>query len=409
MDIETTVGKYTAMRQLRGRRIAKTKTILKEKNGWLVPSASSADKQYFVDENFDCDCPDATFHRATCKHAYAVKYFLQMELKTPQGIKTERMKLTYHQAWSAYNQAQTNEITLFDDLLKDLVQAVDEPSYSFGRPHLSQRDVVYCCVMKAYSQLSSRRAVSLFGRAAEKQQIGRKPHFNSVNNYLREENLVQIFQRLITLSALPLKAVEKDFAIDSSGFRTRCFGQYAEEKYDLQRQHKWLKAHACVGVKTNIVAALEIEGENSADSPQFAPLVKATAGSGFQIAEISADKAYSSRENHRVVDELGGRAFIPFKTNANGKSQGTSIWRKAYLYFQLHSDEFDSHYHKRSNVESTFAAIKRKFGDTVKAKSEIGQKNELYCKIIAYNITVLIHEMFELGIKPDFSCLSLKT
>jgi hypothetical protein len=32
----------------------------------------------------------------------------------------------------------------------------------------------------------------------------------------------------------------------------------------------------------------------------------------------------------------------------------------------------------------------------------VGQRNELYCKLIAYNITVLIHEMFELGIKADF-------
>ena len=45
---------------------------------------------------------------------------------------------------------------------------------------------------------------------------------------------------------------------------------------------------------------------------------------------------------------------------------------------------------------------RKNFGDSLKSKNLIAQKNELFCKAIAYNITVLIHEMFELGIKPDF-------
>ena len=36
------------------------------------------------------------------------------------------------------------------------------------------------------------------------------------------------------------------------------------------------------------------------------------------------------------------------------------------------------------------------------------QENELLCKIIAYNITVLIHEMIEMGADPElFSVISL--
>ena len=61
-----------------------------------------------------------------------------------------------------------------------------------------------------------------------------------------------------------------------------------------------------------------------------------------------------------------------------------------------------SHYHKRSNVETIFSAIKTKLGEILKSKNFIAQKNELLCKILAYNITVLIHEMYELGINIDF-------
>ena len=79
-----------------------------------------------------------------------------------------------------------------------------------------------------------------------------------------------------------------------------------------------------------------------------------------------------------------------------------------YHYFQLNKDEVMEHYHKRSNVESTNAAIKRKFGETLKSKNQVAQLNELPAKIIAYNLTVVIHEMYENGIEPSFLHLSEK-
>ena len=146
---------------------------------------------------------------------------------------------------------------------------------------------------------------------------------------------------------------------------------------------------------------LKITGENGADSPQFKPLVK-DISKNFNIREISADKAYSSRDNYETVNAIGGTAYIPFKNHATGKTRGSPIWKKMYHYFQLNKDEFMEHYHKRSNIESTNAAIKRKFGETLKSKNQIAQVNELLAKIIAYNLTVVIHEMYENGISPDF-------
>lgn len=219
---------------------------------------------------------------------------------------------------------------------------------------------------------------------------------------MNKPEITPILHDLIGITAQPLKSVETGFAIDSSGFRTRCFGFYSQDKYHLRREHKWLKAHICTGIKTNVVTGIEITEENGADSPQFTPLIKATAQNGFNIAEVVADKAYCSRDNYEVVKEVGGQAYIPFKSNATGKSRGSRLWHKMFLYFQFKQEEFMEHYHKRSNVESTFAAIKKKFGDTLKSKNPIAQENELLCKIIAYNITVLIQAIFELGLKLDF-------
>ena len=74
-----------------------------------------------------------------------------------------------------------------------------------------------------------------------------------------------------------------------------------------------------------------------------------------------------------------------------------------YHYFQANKDEFMEHYHKRSNVESTNAAIKRTFGETLKSKNQVAQVNELLAKIATrHNPTVVIHEMYKNGISPDF-------
>jgi len=392
------------MRQIRGMQIAraKTKMIRQVKDGWLVQSQSDKGTAYRVNEEFSCTCPDSQMHKTTCKHAYAVRYYLKTEIDTPQGKVIKEKRLTYPQAWSAYRKAQTSEVKMFDELLSDLVESIDEPAQDMGRPRVPLKSQVYCAIQKVYSQLSSRRAYSLYKHAESREQIGAAPSYNVVNVVLNRADLTPILQDLITLSALPLKAVETDFAIDSSGYRTTSFGQYSEEKYDLQRQHKWLKAHICTGVKTNVITAVEITDENGADCPQFVPLVNTTHEGGFNMREVSADKAYPSRDNYTALEKIGAKGYIPFKSKSTGKQRGSPAWRKAFLYFQLNQDEFYQHYHKRSNVESTNNMVKAKFGDKVRGKNRVAQENELLCKFIAHNIVVLIHESFELGIKLDF-------
>jgi transposase len=333
--------------------------------------------------------PDFVYHGGKCKHIMATRYYLEVEKDTPTGTITEKVHLTYTQAWNAYNAAQKAEVKLFDELLKDL------------RPRLSIHETLFCAIQKVYSQLSSRRAYSLFENATEKGQINHAPNFNQPSILFNNPETIPILHKLVTLSALPVAGLETDFAVDSTGFRTTQFNAYNGEKHGQKKEHQWVKAHLCAGVKTNIVAAIAITDGNSNDSPQFGPLVKKTS-EGFTINEISADMAYSSRLNLQTVANIGGEAYIQFKKNATGNCRGSILWNKMYHYFQLNKDEFMEHYHKRSNIEATNAAIKRKFGETLKSKNPTAQVNELLAKIVAYNLTVVIHEMYENGIEPDF-------
>jgi transposase len=153
------------------------------------------------------------------------------------------------------------------------------------------------------------------------------------------------------------------------------------------------------GVKTNIVTAVEIHDQWAGDAKMLPALVNATA-QNFQMAEVSADKAYGSRKNTDAIANVGAAPFIAFKSDHRGTGGGT--WSKMYHYFQFRQDEFLQHYHKRPNVESTFSMMKRKFGDSLRSKTDVAMINETLCKILCHNLVVLIHEMHELGIDPIF-------
>ena len=391
-------------REVRGKAIAENGNVEKLNDSSFKVKSQSGKGIYKVKatpNGMTCTCPDFVYRGGKCKHIQATRYYLQVEKDTPTGTITEKVHLTYSQAWNAYNEAQKAEVHLFDDLLKGLVKAIPEPEQTKGRPRLSLQETLFCAIQKVYSQLSSRRAHSLFQNAVERGQIDHAPRFNAPSDLFNKPETTEILQNMVMLSALPVAGIEVDFAVDSTGFRTTTFNAYEGAKYGRKKEHQWIKAHLCAGVKTNVVAAVAITDAFSNDSPQFGPLVRKTA-SGFSINEISADMAYSSRLNLQMVENAGGKAYIPFRKNATGRAGGSAIWKKMFHYFQLNRDEFMEHYHKRSNIEATNAAIKRKFGETLKSKNSVAQVNELLAKIIAYNLTVVIHEMYENGINPEF-------
>jgi len=392
---------------MKGMQMAHLGRISETPKGWIVPSESGSGAYivYKEGEETKCNCPDCQMRKVKCKHQWAVEYFIKESIDEAGNKTIEKVvKMTYTQNWKAYNEAQNNEIRMFDELLKDLVASIEEPEreISKGRPKRSLRDELFCSIQKVYSQLSGRRAHTLYHNAEEREQVTHVPHFNVTSNLLNREEITPLLHRLLLLSSLPLKDVETSFAPDSSGFRTSQFDQYCVEKHNTKKEHKWVKAHILTGTKTNVIASARITEGEANDSPYLKPMVNEAHENGFDIKEVEADGAYCSCANYDLIDDIGGKAYIPFSTNATGRSKGSRVWNKMYHYFMLNRDEFNEHYHQRSNVETTFMMVKTKFGDKLKSKNWTAQKNELLCKLIAHNIVVLIHEMHELGITPDF-------
>jgi transposase len=202
-----------------------------------------------------------------------------------------------------------------------------------------------------------------------RQYITKVPHFNSISNYLENPELTPILRSLIVKSSLPLKSVETSFAADSSGFTTSRFTRWFDVKYGKERTRQdWVKAHIMCGVKTNIVTAVEIHGQHDGDA-KFLPALATSTAENFTVSEVSADKGYSSKRNTEFIANLGATPFISFKDNTTG--EGGGAWSRMFHYFMFKQTEFLAHYHKRSNVESTFSMMKRKFGDSLRSKTDV--------------------------------------
>jgi len=402
-------------RQQRGLQIAALAKIEKRDGVYIVPSVTNPrPTKYKVTVDglfFACDCPDHTSRGCKCKHIYAVEYAIRRE-QNPDGSTTvtesvtvTQTRKTYPQNWPAYNSAQQNEKREFQKLLFNLCKGLPTPPQTGrGQRRLPMSDAIFCAVFKVYSTVSARRFTSDLCDAQAKGYIDKVPHFNSVLNYLENPDLFPILTDLIERSALPLQSVESNFAVDSTGFAFSRFTRWYDIKYNrFTSEQQWVKAHICTGVKTNVVTAIEIKEKDTGDAPQLPPLLETTA-KNFTVREVSADKGYSSRDNHNAIERHGADPYIMFKANTTGNVGG--MFQKAWHLFSYHRETFLAHYHQRSNVESTVMMIKTKFGDAVRSKTDVAAKNEVLCKVLCHNLCCLISAMYELGMQSEswFAC-----
>jgi len=400
-------------RELKALEIAAKSKLTRKGKSWLVPSQSVRGAQYTVKPDPIeplCSCPDFESRKQRCKHIFAVEYTIERE-QTPDGetVVTESFKVTrktYTQDWPAYNTAQTHEKSELQALLYELCRSIPEPDQYRGRPRLSLADIIFASTFKVYSTVSGRRFMTDLREAKGRGYLSKVPHYNSVFRYLEAEALTPYLYDLITTSSLPLKSIESAFAVDSSGFSTGQFMRWLDVKYGKEEDRRmWLKVHLMCGVKTNIVTSVEISDGYAHDYHFFKGLVARTGESGFNMKEVSADKAYLGGENLLVTLRHGAIPYIPFKSNSQVQSTygaKSELWTRMFHFYNLHREEFLEHYHKRSNVETTFSMIKAKFGQRLRSKSLTAQINEALCKVLCHNLCVLIQSAHELGIDAAF-------
>ena len=386
-------------REVKALQIAAKSKLTRKGNTWIVPSQAGHGEYQVTHDLFSarCTCPDYEFRQADCKHVLAVQYTLERETTSDgRTVVTETVKVTrktYSQSWKHYNAAQTHEKSELHALLYELCKNLPEPEprKGKGRPPLCLSDIIFSSVTKIYSTISGRRYQTDLREAKARGYLAHLPHYNSVFKYLESEALTPYLYELISLSAAPLKSIESDFAVDSSGFSTGQFMRWLDVKYGTKEDRRmWIKLHLMCGVKTNIVTSVEVSDGYAHDYPYFKGLVDRTANAGFKMREVSADKGYLGASNMLATLQRGAIPYIPFKSNsvphANDYGAKSELWTRMWAFYTLNRAEFLQHYHKRSNIETTFHMIKSKFGQRLRSRTLTAQINEALCKVLCHNL-----------------------
>jgi len=317
----------------------------------------------------------------------------KIEDYTPKAYSTKK---TYTQNWKAYDLAKTNETILFKRLLNQLLYHAKLENTNNKGYNIEEK--IFCTAIKTYSNSALRKTQSMLQESRQLGYINKVPSYKSLCNFLNDDTLLPILDRLITLTTMPLIHLEKTAAIDASGFSLSKYDRWSTYKWGKPtgKERGWVKAHILAGCNTNIILSAKLSPKHVGDSPVF-PILAKEARAHYDIKELCADKAYSSRKNLQFAYELGMIPFIPFKKNSRGASKGHyNVWNKMYHYFKKNEAEFNRHYHKRSNVETCFHMIKQRFGSNLTTKSFIANGVEFKLKVLSHNLCVLIQELFSI-------------
>jgi len=406
-------------RQNRGLQLAQGKKSAFRKiadDTYLVPSAATAGSVYVVNvTTARCTCPDYETFREPCKHIWACRY--RYEVTMPDGSTTvvTETRYSYPQKWSAYNAAQVAEKDVSQALLRQLCDTVVTPPHpGRGPKSIPYSDALFACAWKVYSTWSCRRASSDIRAAREAGLIERQPSYNAIFDYMAKPEVTPILKYLVELSATPMRAVEREFAPDATGFATPSYVRWFDYRHgEDRRTQRWLKASAMCGTLTNVITAVEVTEKDVHDSKLFKPMLDTTVANGFTVRSVVADKGYLSNPIVTQIEDVGAKPYIPFKINSQGK--GSPAWERMYHLWSLRREEFYDFYGARQNVESSFSALKRKFGPSIRSKGPrhtdksqppqplpASMVNEILLKVLCFNTSMVVHTMYEMNLVPEF-------
>ena len=293
-----------------------------------------------------------------------------------------------------YNKVQESEFLNFFEFVRYLTNYVCKER--------KMKSMIQCLLIwRKFPNLSVRRARGFLLLLRRFDIISIDiPCFKTLSNYNENNSLQIILDKLIEKSSKPLSIIEHDFATDSTGIRTQLFSTWFSlrcKKRIRRRDH--LTVHTTIGVKSGIVTALNIGINQGKDNKIFREHVDKTS-ENFKINEWSGDGMYWCKKNCRKVSERGGKPYFKCKSSWNGKQDGFPSWKEMNKDFVENKEDYDKHYHKRSNVESTNHSKKALHGNSVYSRLPSARINEETLRWINHNISVLNRAMYEWNINP---------
>ena len=232
--------------------------------------------------------------------------------------------------------------------------------------------------------------------------------------FLSAADCENILYDMIIESVRDLIPYEWSFSIDGTGFvsavkndsdfnRNGSAAHTAKDGRTVKKSD-WASLQVLAAQISNVVVIPRLYCKYASSGQEdILGMVKEALKEGFKVERLFADTAYSGKEYRNELGGLGIDYYCEFPSNVLPPVRNDeSPWAKQYRYQEKHPDEFAVIYHSRSTVENVPGVIKMRAGEKITSRTVEGYYKEVYCKVLAYNIFMMIHQLFINGVVPHF-------
>ena len=152
---------------------------------------------------------------------------------------------------------------------------------------------------------------------------------------------------------------------DSTGFSYLRFVRWFDVRADKFRAKKgWVKMHAIVDIRTRVMIDYLVTDSVAADINGLYVMLHR-----LGLGMFCLDSAYLTRDMCDMISAMGMISRIKPKSNTVRNAKGSQPWRGMVDLYMDDREAFDSEYHRRSVMESVFAALKKMYGDCTRSHS----------------------------------------
>ena len=253
--------------------------------------------------------------------------------------------------------------------IKHLLTRANAPKWlhHFGPKTYEFKQHIFALLLKEVCRFSFRRVSNILNA------LGFETPSYSALCKIRKRIPISVWNSLLKLTS---GMNNFRIAIDGTGYSLSSPSSYYLQRIDRKKPVKrFVKLSALFSLDSRKFTALRIRARPRHDIKDTNYLLKQNSS----IKKLFGDSAYDAESLHEYCFHKRIQTIIKPRKNVK-----RGLFRKKQM--KKYSEK---EYHRRSIIESGFSSLKRKYGTLVLSKSLVAQRAEIYCKAIAYNLSLI--------------------